>query len=133
MDWAGRTHNLGIVICPEAWAQKGETKGRIMDAQTKTPLSFASVRIFKSSSQTPELVDGGVANEEGYFKVNTPVGSYHALIEFMGYSTFKTSVFSITKDKINHDLGIIQFTTVSSFRFTYAALRRQNWHCKLSN
>jgi hypothetical protein len=28
---------------------------------------------------------------------------------------------------------ITTFTTVSSFRFIYAALRRQNWHCKLSN
>ena len=31
------------------------------------------------------------------------------------------------------NLKLVIMIHVSSFRFTYAALRRQNWHCKLSN
>ena len=105
---------LSILASSQAWAQRGESKGRIIDGQTNTPLSFASVRVFKAAGSPPELVDGAVANEDGYFSVKTPPGSYYALVEFMGYTTLKTGVFSVTKEKPSHELGILSLSAATN-------------------
>ncbi|TDB66875.1 outer membrane beta-barrel family protein [Arundinibacter roseus] len=99
----------------KALAQKAETSGRILDAQVdNAPLSFASIRLFKAGSD-PKVADsfvaGAVADEKGNFVVQSPYGSYFAMIEFLGYKTITTNTFTLTADKPKHDLGTLKLET----------------------
>jgi len=65
--------------------------------------------------------------------------NWEQLEAFLGQVSQKKLIVELTYNVTSIDYYPIlvskaeYFTTVSSFRFTYAALRRQNWHCKLSN
>ena len=87
-------------------ARNAQVEGKIVDASSATPLSFASVAIY--DSQEKKLVDGNITNEEGNFSIELPYGSYYALIEFMGYDAFQTTNFELNRDNRSIDLGMIK-------------------------
>ena len=100
-----------------AYAQKAEIRGRIVDSQSNAPLSFASIRIFKANTDPKDqgsLVTGGVADETGNIIIPTTSGSYFALVEFMGYTTLTTPVFTLGKEYNRHDLGTIKLVAATS-------------------
>ena len=45
--------------------KSGKIKGKIIDAETKTPMEYANIAIY--SKQDARLVSGGIANESGVF------------------------------------------------------------------
>ena len=59
---------------------KAQVKGKIVDATTNEPLSFASIRI--SNSADNKLVTGNITNDKGEFSIPTPFGNYVVEIEY---------------------------------------------------
>jgi ferric enterobactin receptor len=70
-------------------AQKGLIKGKIMDAQTSTPLSYAGIRVFKTADSS--LIAGAITDDKGLFSITTPVGQFYAILDFIGYKAVKTA------------------------------------------
>lgn len=70
------------------------------------PLSFSGIRIFKS--QEKKLETESVANEAGNFSVELKYGRYYAQIDFMGFKSYKTAEFTVSKERAVHDLGVIK-------------------------
>jgi ferric enterobactin receptor len=104
---------LFLAISARSFAQtKGIVKAKIMDAKTNELLSFASMKISQATEN--KLVTGNIANDKGEVSVNVIAGKYFVEIEFMGYKTFKSAEFSITKDNNTIDLGIVKLEPSSS-------------------
>ncbi len=104
---------LLLLICfaLSSTAQNTSVTGQLTDATTATPLGYASVRVL----QVPDnkLVNGALTNDKGEFTVVLPLGRYVAEIEFIGFEILKTAEFSLTKERPQHDLGIIQLAASS--------------------
>ncbi|GAB3515695.1 outer membrane beta-barrel family protein [Emticicia fontis] len=92
-------------------AGKLKLKGKVIDAQTSAPLSYASVRLFKLPDSS--FVTGNITNDTGDFAIDAPAGTYYALLEFIGYKATKTAVFSLTPDTSPYDLGTLKVATSS--------------------
>ena len=90
-------------------AQKGLVKGKVIDAQTNTALSYASIRVFKNADNS--LVSGAITDEKGLFSVETPMGQFYAIIDFMGYKALKMPNFSILKEQSNYDMGTVKLAS----------------------
>ncbi len=101
-----------LTLLPFLGIAQGIIKGQVKDAQTATPLSFSTIRIYNDADQ--KLVGGNIASDAGEFSIANPYGTYYALVEFIGYKAFKSPVFTISKDKKTIDLGLIQLTSSSS-------------------
>ncbi len=95
-----------------AFAQKmaanGQLTGIVLEVDSNTPLPFASVGVYSSSDS---LISGGLSDDDGKFLIDISVGRYYAIIEFMGYESFRTEIFSISKDSDSYDLGQIVMKT----------------------
>ena len=87
-------------------ANKAQVKGKIIDALTNEPLSFASVRI--SNSADNKLITGNITDEQGEFSIPAPFGNFVAEVEYMGYKNLKTASFALSKDKSLYDFGILK-------------------------
>jgi len=85
---------------------KSMVKGTIFDSTSASPLGYASIRIFNSDSK--KLVNGNLATDSGYFEIEMDYGSYYAEIEFMGYQSYLSASFSISKDNPVKDMGLIR-------------------------
>ncbi|CAH0995881.1 Vitamin B12 transporter BtuB [Emticicia aquatica] len=85
---------------------KAQVKGKIIDAITSEPLSFASIRI--SNSADNKLITGNVTNDKGEFSIPINYGNYVVEIEYMGYKNLKTASFSVSKDNTTYDFGVIK-------------------------
>lgn len=98
-----------IFFCLQTAAQssaKAVVKGKATDSLTVTPLSFSGVKIFKSADK--KLENEIVSNEAGNFSAELPYGRYFLQIDFMGYSPYKTSEFTLSKDHPTHDFGLMK-------------------------
>jgi outer membrane receptor protein involved in Fe transport len=93
-------------------AQKGILTGKIIDSQTSTPLSYASVRVHKNSDST--LLSGNITGENGMFSIETPFGQAYAVIEFIGYKPLKLTAFTLSKEHATHDLGTIKLSATAT-------------------
>ena len=92
-------------------AQTGQVNGRVVDSQSNEPLSFSSVRIFKTSDSS--LVDGNITNDQGRFSLTVPFGQYYANIEFIGYDALNTPFFVISDENPKVELGDIKINSSS--------------------
>lgn len=101
-----------LFLCFNSSAQKASVKGKVVDNQANTPLSYASVRVFKVSDN--KLVSGNITTEDGSFSVETGFGEFYALVEFIGYKSLKTTPFSVSKEQNPKDLGILKVESASS-------------------
>ena len=94
---------LGTVI-----AQKANIVGKVVDANTSNPLSYASISIFSNADNSVQ--GGNITDENGSFSIEMSVGNYYATIEYLGYDAFKTDVFSVSKENNTVDLGVLEIT-----------------------
>ncbi len=85
---------------------KAELNGKVVDSLTSAPLGFATIRIFNQADQ--KLVNGNISSDKGDFSLDLPYGSYYAIIDFMGYNTYQSSTFQLTKEDDTHELGVIR-------------------------
>lgn len=85
---------------------QGRVTGKVIDSVSSTPLALASISIYGSSSQAP--VGGNLTSDSGTFEINLPYGSYRAEIEFLGFKSFMSGTFSLSKENPDHGLGMIR-------------------------
>lgn len=102
---------VGLLMSLPLFAQqnpKGKINGTVHEEGSDTPLPFATIGIYTSSDS---LITGGLSDDDGEFQIDISPGDYYALVEFMGYESFKSGFFSISKDSPSHDLGKVQMKT----------------------
>ena len=78
-------------------------KGKVIDAETKQPLEYATVSFYSYSQE--KVVDGVITNMEGDFNVKVAQDIYDIKIEYISYKTITITKKDISK---NLDLGTIQ-------------------------
>lgn len=94
----------------EARAQSnGTVKGKILDSLARTPVAFATIRIF--STADAKLINGDISHDAGDFSIDAPFGRYYAEIDFMGYESKRTEPFVLSEQDPVHDLGNIPLAT----------------------
>ncbi|WP_338358020.1 outer membrane beta-barrel family protein [Yeosuana marina] len=76
--------------------------GTVIDAETKTPLEYATVSFYSQEQQ--KIVDGVITNTDGTFEVKIPKGIYDINIEYISYKKVTLKNRNITE---NLDLGTI--------------------------
>jgi len=82
--------------CP-VWSQKKDfIEGRLLDAQTKEPVVFASIRIKARAL-------GVITNMDGSFRIPTKYKEYGEILEFssMGYQAKEIPIDALEQDKLN--------------------------------
>lgn len=84
--------------------QKGKLRGTVLESGKASPLPFATVGVY---TQKDSLVGGGIADEKGNFEVDLPLGTFYALVEFMGFEALKSSVFMLSPKQNTVNLGAI--------------------------
>jgi outer membrane receptor protein involved in Fe transport len=84
--------------------QKGKLRGTVQESGKASPLPFATVGVY---TQKDSLVGGGIADEKGNFEVDLPLGTFYALVEFMGFEALKSSIFTLSPKQNAVDLGAI--------------------------
>ena len=84
--------------------QKGKLRGTVQERGKTSPLPFATVGVY---TQKDSLIGGGIADEKGNFEVDLPLGTFYALVEFMGFEALKSSVFTLSSKQNAADLGSI--------------------------
>ena len=89
---------------------KAKITGTIQEKSTGNPLGFASVAIYSPSDS---LVAGGISEENGKFSVDVPFGSYYALVEFMGFESYKTQVIAFSRENNKVDLETIELESTA--------------------
>ena len=78
-------------------------KGKVLDADTKQPLEYATVSFF--SYKENKIVDGIITDTNGDFEVKVASGIYDINIEYISYKTIKIANKNINQ---NLDLGILE-------------------------
>ena len=76
--------------------------GKITEAKTNHPLEYATI-ILKDT--ITKKVTGGISDESGNFRIQTPKGIYNISIEFISFKTKKIRIQNISS---NRNLGIIK-------------------------
>ncbi len=79
-----------IIISLSANAQvanangKGKISGKVIDAETKVPVDYATVSIYKQGNTSP--FNGASTDPKGNFKIgDIPDGEYSITVDFLGY------------------------------------------------
>ncbi|MEM8908615.1 MAG: TonB-dependent receptor, partial [Bacteroidota bacterium] len=80
-------------------------KGIILDAESQTPLEFATVTLFAQSDSS--VVTGGIADAKGQFRLEGRPGRFYAKIEFISYQSQWIDNIRIEKGSLAKDLGNI--------------------------
>lgn len=79
-------------------------KGKIVDANSQTPLDFVNVALFKQNSESPTT--GVVTDGKGNFLLpNVPNGKYSLRISFVGYNNIDIPL-NVTNNELN--VGLIK-------------------------
>ncbi len=96
---------LCLFVCTESvFSQKIKKtneifiSGKVIDAKTNQPLEYATIVLKNSITQK---ISGGITDEEGVFKINTPKGTYEISIEFISFKPKK-----YPKQTINQNLNL---------------------------
>ncbi|MDR0364060.1 MAG: TonB-dependent receptor [Bacteroidales bacterium] len=75
----------------------GKISGQIIDANTKEPMEYATVAVYKEADSS--LVTGSITTTNGNFRItDIPVGNMYLKIDFLGYKTLIKRGVSITFD-----------------------------------
>lgn len=109
---------VGLVWLVSSWATVGfaqtgkqvQVGGKVVDAQSKSPLEYASVRIFKKVDSS--FVAGAITSQDGKFSFESPAGMYYGLVEFMGYEVKKVNQIQVASS--GTDLGTLELKVSAS-------------------
>lgn len=82
---------------------KALLKGRVLDSLEATPVSFATIRVFDTIEK--KLINGDVSHNDGNFSIELPYGHYYAEIDYLGYKSFRSKAFMVSKENPTHELG----------------------------
>ena len=81
--------------------------GIISDAESSEPLPYATVSVYNRNG---DLADGGIADENGVFKLNLPPNDYSLNFEYIG---FESVTIDIKPSPNNINIGTVKL--ISSF------------------
>lgn len=88
-------------------AQDGVITGRVVDADTRQPLSTATVELRNPADSS--LVSGAAADQDGAFRIpNLASGTYFLRIGFVGYTEHRITDLEITTDEPEIELGDVR-------------------------
>jgi len=73
-------------------------------ADSGEPIPYATISVF---TQEDSLMAGSLSSDNGQFNLMLPFGTYQALVEFMGYGSYRTNPFTLTGEDAEMDLGIL--------------------------
>lgn len=85
--------------------------GKVLDSLNHAPLGFATVRVI--NAETNALVNGAITGDDGGFNIDLQAGRYVAEIDFMGYQSFRSRAFSLSRDNAAHDIGNVMLSSSS--------------------
>ena len=89
-----------------ALAKNGKIKGAIIDSNTKTPMEYANVAVYRK--QDSKLVTGGIADATGTFEIkDLPYGQYYIEAVFIGFDKKTISDVKINPNAPTAELGTI--------------------------
>jgi len=104
---------LGLSFLPIfCIAQTFNITGKIVEAESTTPLSYATIQIYKVDDEV--LAGGGISDEDGSFKIEAAEGEQYALIDYIGYEQIRTDNFVTGSGISDIELGIIQLSPSAS-------------------
>ena len=76
--------------------------GKVVDRETNQPLEYATITL--KNNNRPDLIQGGITDAEGNFRIESFPGQYDINIEFISFATYRQNSVSI---KSNLNLGTI--------------------------
>ena len=82
--------------------------GKVLEAQTQTPLEYATVILKETQTK---LVAGGITDENGIFNISIPKGNYEISIEYISFKSKKLPTQNLTSDT---NFGTIQLSEDAS-------------------
>jgi outer membrane receptor protein involved in Fe transport len=86
--------------------KNGKVNGKIIDAESKTPMEYANISIYRK--QDSKLISGGIANAAGTFEISDlPYGAYYAEAAFIGFKKITIKDIKIAPASQTVDLGTI--------------------------
>jgi outer membrane receptor protein involved in Fe transport len=85
---------------------KASVKGKTSDSLSTVPLSFSTIKVWSSHDKKP--VSESISTEGGDFSVELDFGNYYAVIDYMGYKSYRTSAFSVSKENPVYNFGVIK-------------------------
>ncbi|TNE60039.1 MAG: TonB-dependent receptor [Bacteroidetes bacterium] len=80
-------------------------KGRVVDAQTRVPLEFATVALYSSTDSS--VIGGGLTESDGAFQIKAREGVFFLKIDFLAYTSLTVGDIRLTKDEPVADLGFV--------------------------
>ena len=83
---------------------QGKLRGMVQDQTSKQALPFASVAVY---SEKDSLIGGGITEDNGSFSIDLPFGKFYVLVEFMGFDSFKSPIFELSRADANFNLGTV--------------------------
>lgn len=104
---------ISACLIPFASHAQGKFRvtGKVLDSLNLAPLGFATVRIV--NAETSALVNGAITGDDGVFNLDLQAGRYVAEIDFMGYQSYRSRAFSLSKEQDAHDLGSVRLSSSS--------------------
>ena len=98
-----------FLITLASFGQSGQVvlSGIITDAESSEPLPYATVSVYNRNG---DLADGGIADENGVFKLNLPPNDYSLNFEYIG---FESVTIDIKPYLNNINIGTVKL--ISSF------------------
>ena len=90
-------------------AMKGKIMGKIIDTETKTPMEYANVAIYRK--QDSKLVSGSIADATGSFEIkDLPFGAYYIEANFIGFEKTIINDIKIVPNSTSVDVGVISLS-----------------------
>ena len=96
-----------FLITLASFGQSGQIvlSGIITDAESSEPLPYATVSVYNRNG---DLADGGIADENGVFKLNLPPNDYSLNFEYIG---FESVTIDIKPYPNNINIGTVKLTS----------------------
>ena len=98
---------LIIAASFQAYAQgKAIVKGKVLDSISSAPMGYTSIAVY--SAKEKKLVNGNISGDNGEFKIDVPYGNYYADVNFVGFHTYQSPEFTVSKENPVYDLGSVK-------------------------
>lgn len=89
-----------------AAAKNGKITGKIIDSETKEPMEYANVSVFRK--QDSKLVTGSITNVSGAFVIaDLPYGAYYVEASFIGFDKTTVNDIKLISTATTADVGTI--------------------------
>lgn len=93
----------------EALPKNGKITGKIIDAETQTPMEYANVSIFRKLDS--KLITGSISNASGTFAITElPLGVYYVEASFIGFEKTTIKDIKIVPNAMAVDMGTINLS-----------------------